>query len=150
MAASGAHVDISSITFTYGVTPTVLNLGDAESADLTSKGTRIAKSGGNAPGDTHQKIVNQQRSVKLMGFDVAAFAAIPVGVEGTLAFTINDEHNGEGIGALDVELKNCMIDGSEVNAKHNEYATDGVTFTSRWVKESGAFVDPLVITAVTS
>lgn len=150
LVASGAYVDVSGCTFSYGVTPTVLNLGEIEECDVNRKGTRIAKSGGNAPGDTHQKIVNQQRTVTFKGFDIAKFNAVPVGVEGTLTAIINDEHNNEGIGAQTLVLSNALIDGGQFTAKHNDYAEGTVTFTARWAFVTDAYVDPLVITPVTS
>lgn len=142
---SAANMGWTGVTFTYGSGPTVITIGECEEIDVDTGGERKTYKGGNSPGVTHQKLVNQHRSVTLKAADVSKLAKVPQGIEGVLVAIFNDEHNNEGVGALTLTLSTALCHKNKYGGKEDEYGKADLTFDSRWIYSGSAWVDPLAI-----
>lgn len=150
MARSEVYMQWTNVRFTYGTTPTVIDLKQVEDVQWDKSSTPVYFSGDAAPGPTHKKCTNKMRTVKLIGADIGALATVPEGVFGTLTATLNDLYNGEAIGALNLTLTNCSCYSNQFSGQHNQVGKGTLEFSGVWGVDgtTGAYVDPLTITEV--
>lgn len=147
---SGAFMDVQDVTFTYGVTPTIVTIKEVEDVQLDRKGSPVFHSGDSAPGPTIKKVTDQRREAKVMGADLETIQSIPAGVLGTLVWTELDMKNGVLAGARTLTLINCSLDDDSHGGKHNDVKKITASFSAVWTLTAGVYVDPLTRAVVAS
>lgn len=141
---NGRYLNMSGVSFTPdGVGGVAVPILGVTTWDFDERGKTISGSGDADIGPSSKHLTESDPQVTIEFEHLAAARALSPGTHGTLRGTQQDADNGEGTGAMEYVLSNCIIANRTIGQRHRQYGTSRLTVeTSR----PDGITHPLAIT----